>query len=233
MPTRPMVAMKAKARGTPAKLEATPGEGQQARAHGPGQAAHGHRVGQQETEQASGNGGDRADLDGDDVAIQDVRPGQVGEVGHGEMPFRVLEGPRKIALAGRIMKARAKIAKGTRPSQGYLRRRGGARAGAPCSWVVDSHGACSLLLGDVDVDDLVPVLGAGLLDGLPALMVGKKVLMPGGGGGSLASEVGRDHLALGQVVEPDRVAVALEPDELAFVGVEVLLPQPGRVGVGA
>ena len=38
----------------------------------------------------------------------------------------------------------------------------------------------------------------------------------------------RDHLALDEVLEPGRVRVALEPDQLALVRVEELLPEPRR-----
>jgi len=47
----------------------------------------------------------------------------------------------------------------------------------------------------------------------------------------LGQDVSRDRVALRHVLEADRVAVALQPDVLAFVAVEVLHPQLGGIGV--
>ena len=56
-----MVAIKAKASGTPAKLEATPGEGQHESTRTAGQTAQDHGISQQEAKEGPAEGGDQAD----------------------------------------------------------------------------------------------------------------------------------------------------------------------------
>src|SRR5688572_1019542 len=51
------------------------------------------------------------------------------------------------------------------------------------------------------------------------------------GGRELVQELLRDHAARRQVVEAHRVRVPLQPQELAFVRVQELLPQPRREGM--
>ena len=66
--------------------------------------------------------------------------------------------------------------------------------------------------------------------------VGKTAALVGGGRRQLVQHLLRHLAVLHEVVEPDRVAVALEPAELALVGIEIFHPQLGRVrmrGVGA
>ena len=72
--------MKARASGTPAKFDATPGERHQRRAEEPRQPAQDDRVGEQEAEDATGDRGDEADLDAVAERARDDAGRQVGVV---------------------------------------------------------------------------------------------------------------------------------------------------------
>jgi len=87
MPTRPSVAMKAKASGTPAKLADTP----QRRAHPARQATHDSRVRQQETKKTAPNRRNSADLNAQQIGLKNKGLKKVADVGEREPALIVLK----------------------------------------------------------------------------------------------------------------------------------------------
>ena len=79
-PGRPSVKVKARARGTPAKFEATPENVISGVAEDARQAAADDCVGQQEAEDPADHGGHQADLDAGAVRLDDRGLAQVGVV---------------------------------------------------------------------------------------------------------------------------------------------------------
>jgi hypothetical protein len=94
----------------------------------------------------------------------------------------------------------------------------------------------TLLSLHVRADDAVPLLGDDLLRRALIFQLREDRLLVGLRGRKLLEQLRRNLLALHQVLEADRVAIALQPGELPLVRIEIFHPQLGGVrvrGIGA
>ena len=82
---------------------------------------------------------------------------------------------------------------------------------------------------DVGANNSVPLLGDGFLGRTLLVERREHGLVIGLGRRQLCQDVRRDLAVLGKVVEADRMAIALQPAELAFIRIEILHPELGGV----
>src|SRR5262245_55535365 len=101
------------------------------------------------------------------------------------------------------------------------------RAGTVCTAPAEG---CALF-GDIDTDDGVPLASNRLFGRVQLVESREHRLGIALRGRKRVEKRLRDRLASRQIVEADGVAVALEPTQLTLVGVEVLHPELGGVGM--
>ncbi len=238
-PSRPSVARKAKASGTPAKFEATPEKVVSGPRIQPGSppiviaqamkkpirqpsSAEATLI-RIEIEKAA-----RIDGWNSPATLAKVNP-----------PSGVRNAPTTICIVGRIRNSSAKARNGTTPSQaqdsprsaraGGAEERGDAIAGE--AWRAPARRGPASRRYSVTFAPTT-LSHSPVIDRLHRLLVVERRehrLLVGRGRRQRVEQLLRHHAARDHVVEADRVAVALEPAELALVGIEVLHPQLGRV----
>ncbi|MPM10105.1 hypothetical protein SDC9_56429 [bioreactor metagenome] len=215
-------------------------EGQQRRADRPRQPAEHHRRRHQEADKTAKRcRGDR-DLDRDPVARQDRIGEQPGDVFEGEAAVGALEGAEHDLHRRRDQEQRNKKREGRKPEPGQgqapARRGRGIAHGSvrserqrPPPITGAARGARGPGLLDVRADDLVPAGDDRFL--VRALLVERGEIGLGIAFGRRqgVDQLLRDLAGGGHRVEARRVAIALQPEVLALVRVDVFHPQLRRV----
>ena len=234
-PSRPRVARKAKASGTPAKFEATPEKVSTGPRSQRGRSPSVTAAGDGEADQAAEEGRGEADADRDPEGGEDRRREEVARRSASvNSPAGLRKAPTHdrawSAGSGRAARRRGTAACRARPRSGprvrrarsrpsRARRRPRAAPGASRGLTARWRRRC--------VPAALDHLGHRLL----LLERREDRRLVGRGRRQLVEQLLRHLAGVDQVVEADRVAVALEPLELALVGVEILHPELGGVRV--